>query len=154
MEAITLTASAIAGLIFAEALKASGKSFGQEASEKIIKLISTIRNKFKKTNTEGLLTQVQEQPTEENKAIFQTFLEMEMKKDDPFADELRELLKQIQKSQTTSLEILTNIEEVEDIEAEDITMKAKSEGSVNQSIAKNIKKAKNIKLKGIHQNVE
>ncbi|MHC5732546.1 MAG: hypothetical protein ACYTXY_52530, partial [Nostoc sp.] len=62
MEPITLTATAIATLIFSEALKEGGKALGKGISEKVAQLLSAIREKFQTAGTEGLLTRAQENP--------------------------------------------------------------------------------------------
>lgn len=66
MEASTLTAATIATLFFSEALKEDGKSLGAGVSKVVTQLMTTVRDKFKLTGTEGLLARAEKQPTEAN----------------------------------------------------------------------------------------
>ncbi|MEH2433629.1 MAG: hypothetical protein V7K25_05150 [Nostoc sp.] len=67
-----LTAAVIVSLFFSEAIKEGGKALGKGAADTFAQLVNTIREKFKAHSIDGILTQVQNQPTELNKAIFQS----------------------------------------------------------------------------------
>lgn len=94
MELVTLTAAAITTLIVSEAAKELGKNAGKGVSEQFGKVLTAIRDKFTTVGTEGLLTRVQNQPTEKNKAQFQDELETQMTEDKAFANFLQKLMKQ------------------------------------------------------------
>ncbi|MFN6515667.1 MAG: hypothetical protein RMY29_014395 [Nostoc sp. CreGUA01] len=53
MEPVSLTAAAIATLIFSEALKEGGKTLGQGISQQVAQLLNAIRQKFQASGTEG-----------------------------------------------------------------------------------------------------
>ncbi|KYC34575.1 hypothetical protein WA1_51205 [Scytonema hofmannii PCC 7110] len=98
MEPIVTVASAIATLILSEAFKEGGKSLGKGVSEKITQLLTVIREKFKASGTEGLLTRVEKQPTEPTVAILEAELVTQMSEDEIFAQRLAELVKQLEEA--------------------------------------------------------
>ncbi len=85
---ITATATAIATLIGKKAVEKLGESLGSEVSKKIGEIVSTVRAKFKKIGMEGVLTQVETNPTQPNRQFFQQALEMQMGADTEFAETL------------------------------------------------------------------
>ena len=150
MEPMTFTAGAIASLIFSEALKSGGQAIGKGASEDFVKLVKAIHEKLKESSTEGLLTQLQKEPTETNKEFFQKFLEMKMTSDSGFAECLENLFQQLSNTQTITQEMLTSVEAEEDFEAKDLKQVSDSSASVNQTMMKGVK-AKNIKVEKLGQ---
>ncbi|MBW4627980.1 MAG: hypothetical protein KME49_21330 [Brasilonema octagenarum HA4186-MV1] len=94
MELVTLTAAGITTLIVSEAAKEFGKNTGKSVSEQFGKVLTAIRDKFSTVGTEGLLTRVQNQPTEKNKAHFQDELETQMTEDKAFGNLLQKLMQQ------------------------------------------------------------
>jgi hypothetical protein len=148
MEPVTLTATAIATLIFSEALKEGGKALGKGVSETFAQLLITIREKFRAVGTEGLLTRIENQPTEPNKSIFQAELENQMKDDREFANQLRELFQHLQADEGVRQKILSGIELSGDLKAKDIIMRAMRGGSKEMEILTDVK-AQNIDLGNI-----
>ncbi len=58
-------------------------------------MIAAIRDKLKKVGREGILIDVEAEPTEENQSELKTTLEQQIKKDDDFAEQLREFVQQL-----------------------------------------------------------
>lgn len=97
METITAMATTITTLIFNEALKEGGKALGKSASDTVTRLVTTIRQRFKASGTEGLLTRAEKQPTESNIAIVKAELITQMSDDEVFVRHLEELLMPLEK---------------------------------------------------------
>ena len=146
-----LTAAVIVSLFFSEALKEGGKGLGKGVVDTFTKLVNTIREKFKVEGMEGLLTRAQNQPTEVNKTKLQDELQTQIDADKAFAQELKQLVEQLQsQDQKIRQVILSEIELSEDLKAQDITQEATGDGSVEQEMLKKVK-AKNIDLGNLNQ---
>ncbi len=145
MEPITLTAATIATLFFSEALKEGGKSLGTGVSKAATKLIVTVRDKFKRSGTEGLLARAEKQPTEANVNLVQAELAVQMEEDDGFATQLKELLSQLEAAGVVRQVMASGIALSGDLEAEDMTQKASRGSSVEQEMLTDVK-AQNIRL--------
>ncbi len=102
VEPITATATAIAILVGTKAVEKVGEKLGEGISDKVGEIINTVRNKFKTVDMEEALTDVQENPNEENKKFFQKVLEKQMKADDDFAQKLIDLKQQFDKMEGSS----------------------------------------------------
>jgi hypothetical protein len=92
MEPTTLATATIATLFASEAVKAGGKAFGEGTSKLVSQLLTVIRNKFKAAETEGLLTRLEQQPTDSNIDRFKTEFLIHIEEDQEFADQLKDLL--------------------------------------------------------------
>ena len=100
---------------------------------------------------EGLLTRAQNQPTEVNKTKLQDELQTQIDDDKAFAQELKQLVEQLQsQDQKIRQVILSEIELSEDLKAQNITQEATGDGSVEQEMLKKVK-AKNIDLGNLNQ---
>jgi hypothetical protein len=150
MEPVTLTATAITTLIFSEALKEGGKALGQGVSEKVSKLFSAIRQKFRAVGTEGLLTRAQNQPTEHNKSIFQAELETQMSEDKAFTKHLSDLVKQLESAGVIRQLMARDIEAKGTLELEDATQEAMRGKDVEQTMAEKLKGG-DVKLNNLNQ---
>jgi len=97
MEPVTAIAiaSPIVTLIATKALEKGGEALGESAYKKLAKMITAVRDQLKKVGREGILTDVEEDPTEENQSELNKTLEQQMKKDDDFAQKLREFVEQL-----------------------------------------------------------
>ncbi|MEH2225798.1 MAG: hypothetical protein V7L03_22085 [Nostoc sp.] len=146
-----LTAAVIVSLFFSEAIKEGGKALGKGAADTFAQLVNTIQEKFKAHSIAGILTQVQNQPTEPNKAIFQSVLQTQIDADEAFAQKLKELVEQLQ-AQDESIRqvVLSEIELTGDLKAKDISQKAARDGSVSQEMLKGVKAA-NIDVGNLNQ---
>jgi hypothetical protein len=147
----SLTAAAIASIIFSEAFKEGGKALGQGVAHTFAQLVNTIRSKFQAHSLEGILTQAENQPTETNRAIFQTVLQSQIDGDSAFANQLQQLVEQLQaQDQGVRQVILSGIEASGDVTAKDITQKATRDGSVDQEMLTQVK-ANNINVGNLNQ---
>ncbi len=95
MEPITLTATAIATIIFSKALETSGENLGEAVSYKITQLFNFIRDKFQQEGVEGKLLKAQENPSEKNQDRFKRELVDVMEDDPDFANQLQTLIEEI-----------------------------------------------------------
>ena len=151
MEPITLTATAIATLIFSKALEKGGEQLGKAVSDKIGKLLNLIREKFQKEGVERKLTKAQEEPNEKNKKRFERELAEQMEDDEAFAKKLKELVEQIKaEDEKVSQIILSEIELTGDLKAQDISQKATRSSAVEQEMLKQVK-AQNIDVGNLSQ---
>ncbi|MEH2379541.1 MAG: hypothetical protein V7K27_11770 [Nostoc sp.] len=146
-----LTAAVIVSLFFSEAIKEGGKALGKSAADTFAQLVNTIQEKFKAHSVDGILTLVQNQPTEPNKAIFQSVLQTQIDADEAFAQKLKELVEQLQaQDEKVRQVILSEIELTGDLKAKDISQKAARDGSVSQEMLKGVK-ATNIDVGNLNQ---
>lgn len=95
MEPVTAIVSSIVPLIATKALEKGAEAFGESAYKKLTEMISAIRDKLRKVGREGILIDVEVEPTEDNQSELKTTLEQQMKKDDDFAQKLRQLVEQL-----------------------------------------------------------
>lgn len=95
MEPVTAIVSAIVPLIANKALEKGGEKLGESAYKKLTEMITVVRDKFKKVGREGILIDVEAEPTEDNQSELKTTLEKQMKQDDDFAQKLRDLVEQL-----------------------------------------------------------
>lgn len=129
METITAVATTITTLIFSEAFKEGGKALGKSVSDKVAQLVTIIRQRFKESGTEGLLTRAEKQPTESNIAIVEAELITQMSDDEVFGRHLEELLKQLEQTGVTRQVMVSGIN-AETLEVKgDMTQKASKGGS-------------------------
>ena len=95
MEPITLTATAIANIIFSKALETSGENLGEAVSHEIGQLLNFIRDKFQQEGVEGKLLKAQDDPSEKNQDRFKRELVDLMEDDENFANQLKTLIDEI-----------------------------------------------------------
>lgn len=95
MEPVTAIVSAIVPLIATKALEKGGEAFGESAYKKLTEIITAIRDKFKKVGREGILIDVEAEPTEDNQSDLKRALEKQMNEDEAFAKKVRELVDQL-----------------------------------------------------------
>ena len=150
MEPITLAAAAIATLFFSEAAKEGGKSLGAGAAKMVGEVVKLVRNKFKGGGIEGLLTQAEKQPTEENINLVETVLLSQLQGDKGFADELKALLEKLEGAGVVRQVMASRLELSGDLEAKDMIQDASRGDSVEQKMLTDVK-AKNINLGNMTQ---
>lgn len=137
MEPITAIASAIATLTLSEAFKEGGKALGKGASDQITQLITLIREKFRSSDTGGVLARVEKQPTEANVARLEAELVTQMSEDENFAERLAELVKQLESAGVTRQIAITGISAAS-LEVGDVIQRAKKNSSAEQVIGNNL----------------
>ncbi len=145
-----ITATVLISLLFSEAVKESGKALGKGAAETFTKLINTIKEKLKTEGTEGLLTRVQNQPTEANKNQLKDELQTQIDGDSKFSQELKQLVEELKKQAPTVQTMLSNLELSGNLKAGDATQEATPGGSVEQKMVTDIK-ADSIELGNLNQ---
>ena len=151
MEPITLTATAIATLIFSKALEKGGEKLVTAISGKIGQLLNLIRKKFQQEGVEGKLTKAQEEPNEKNKSRFERELAEQMEDDEAFAKQLKELVEQIKaEDEKVRQIILSEIELTGNLKAQGIRQEATCSGAVEQEMLKKVK-AQNIDVGNLSQ---
>ena len=151
MEPVTLTIAGAVTALVIEASKEAGKSIVKGGTDLTSKLVSLIYGRFQSANVEGILTQVQKEPTETNKTVFSNVLAGELSKDKDFANVIAELLKQIKAEGDEMIQIaLVDIEVEDRLEVGDVVQKSFGQSSSTQEAAKNIK-GKSIKIGNINQ---
>jgi hypothetical protein len=146
-----LTAAVIVSLFFSEAFKEGGKALGKEVADTFTKLVNTICDKLKAEGTEGLLTRAQKDATEANKAKLQDELQTQIDADSIFANQLQELVQQLQtQDQKIRQVVLSEIELSGDLTAKDISQKVSRDVAVEQEMIKGVK-ATNINIGNLNQ---
>ncbi len=151
MEPITLTAKAIATLIFSKALETSGEKLGTVVSDKIGQLLNLIREKFQQERVEGKLTKAQEESSEKNKSRFEQELAAQMEDDEEFAEKLKELVEQIKaEDEKVRQKTIVDIELTGNLKAQEIKQKVTRSGAVEQEMLKKVK-AQNIDVGNLSQ---
>ncbi len=151
-----MVASKVVSLFIGEFSKEASNALVRSISTKgiqIIKMLSgTIRRKFQTSKLEGILENVEKDPTESNRSMFSMFLEKHMIEDESFFKELTELLEQLQISEGKTVQVmLSNINVTDNLEVGDMKQNSTNAGkSVKQTMATDIK-AKNVKLGNLTQ---
>jgi len=151
MEPITLTIAGAVTALVLEASKETGKAIVKGSSALIGKLVDLVQDRFKLAKFEGILTQVQEEPTATNEAVFSNVLAGELSKDKNFANEIAELLKQLKTEDNEAIQrALVDIKVEENLEVGNVIQKSSGQSNSTQEVAKNIQ-GKNIKIGNITQ---
>jgi hypothetical protein len=89
--------SAISSLVW-NAVQESFKETGKQSN--VYNIIKFIKEKFQKKNIDGVVSNLEQNPTEANKKIFELSLESEVNADPQFAKDLWEMFPEISKSTT------------------------------------------------------
>lgn len=151
METLTALAATVTTLIFSEAFKEGGKALGKGASDKITQLVTIIKERLKKSGTDGLLTRAEKQPTDANIAIVEAELVTQMNDDRDgkvFVQQLEELLDQLKQVGFIRQVIFSNLEgQTFEVEGE-ISQTSSKEGSTEQIIGSHLKVDGSIKFRG------
>ena len=150
MEPVSLTAGAIATLIFSKALEKGGEQLGEVAFDRIGKLLNVIREKFKSKGMEGILTQAQDNPTETNKSVFKTVLETQME-DKAFAQKLKELMDELESDKQVKQIFFKNVNVKSDVEIGDVEQTTTRDGSVTQEAFTEVEAGGKIKIANVKQ---
>ena len=132
MEPLSLTASAIATLIFSKALEKGGEELVTAISDKIGQLLNLIREKFQKEGVEGKLTKAQEDPSDKNKSRFEQELTYQMEDDEAFAQKLKTLMDELKSDGKFNLSFMTDVDAEGKVKTGDINLKATRGNSVNE----------------------
>ena len=151
MEPITLTATAIATLIFSKALEQGGEQLGKAVSDKIGQLLNLIRTKFQKEGVAGKLTKAQEEPSEKNKARFERELAEQMEDDEAFAKKLRTLMDELKLDEQVNQIIIEDSTIQDSAEIVGVEQTTTRGGSINQKIVSRVEVDKDLKIGNVKQ---
>lgn len=146
-----ITTAAIASTLIFKALEKSGEKLGEAIANKIVRLVDVVREKFRTKGVEGILTQAEESPTEANKKMFQTILEMQVSQDEAFANLLKALVDELKSDSEVNQVFLKGIDVSGSAEIGDISQVATSARSVNQEAATDLLIGGDIKIGNVKQ---
>ncbi|MDJ0705946.1 MAG: Fis family transcriptional regulator [Leptolyngbyaceae cyanobacterium MO_188.B28] len=136
MEPLSVLAGAITTCIVPKALETIGEKMGEATLEKSRETIQLIRQivqeKLKTTNTDGILTLAEIDPTETNIEVLKAVLLGQITSDSEFATQLQKLLNHIQ-TQTPSLQVVLSEVRIKG-SAELGNIRQASEGHISQQI--------------------
>jgi hypothetical protein len=149
MELITTTA--IASTLIFKAFEKSGEKLGEVMASKVGQLINAIREKFRAKGIEGILMQAEESPTEANKKMLQTILEIQASQDEVFANLLKVLVDELKSDVEVTQTFLKGIDVSGNAEIGDISQIATSASSVNQEAATDLKISGDLKIGNVKQ---
>lgn len=146
-----ITTAAIASAFILKAFEKSGEKLGEAITNKIGQLINVVREKFRAKGVEGILTQAKESPTESNKQMFQTILEMQVSQDEVFAKELKTLIDELKSNSQVNQLFLKGIDVRGSAEIGDISQINTSGRAVNQEAATDLKVGGELKIGNVKQ---
>ena len=147
----TITTAAIASTLIFKALEKGGEKLGEAVASKIGQLINVIREKFRAKGVEGILAQAEESPTEANKKMFQTILEIQVSQDQVFANLLKALVDELKSDSEVNQVFLKGIDISGSAEIGDISQVATSGRSVSQEAATDLKISGDLKIGNVKQ---
>jgi hypothetical protein len=155
MEPVITTAAMIASLIFSKALERGGTQLGEKladaASQKVGQLFNIIQAKFQKEGVEGKLTKAQEDPSDKNKERFERELAELMEDDEAFAEQLRNMINELEADQRVRQIFFKDINVKGDAEVGDIEQTATRDVSVNQEAVTSVEVGGNLKIGNVKQ---
>ena len=140
--------TAVSSLIVSGTLKVLEKRTGETILNKVGQLVNTVRDKFRNEDVTGKLTKLEKDPNEKNKLKFERELEEQMKDDELFATDLRELIEQIEAEEKGIVQRVIKDIEAEFIKAKDIDVRAEGTVPTKQEVATNLKGTR-VELEGI-----
>ena len=147
----SITTAAIASTLIFNLLEKSGEKLGDAMSKKVGQLMNAVRAKFKTRGVEGILTQVEERPTEANKKILQTILEMHVSQDKAFEKLLKSLIDELKSNSQGNQVLLKDIDVDGNAEIADVSQSAEFRDGINQEVATNLKIGGDLKIGNIQQ---
>ena len=151
MEPLSLTAGAIASLIFSEAIKKGGQELGKIVSDKIGQLLNLIREKFQKEGVEGKLTKAQEDPSDKNKSRFERGLAEQMEDDEAFAKKLKALMDELKSDDRVNQIFFKDVKVKGGAAIGDVEQANMRGGSVNQEAVTGVEVGKDFKIGNVKQ---
>lgn len=154
IDPLSLLAQGVITFIIPKALEKMGEMVGETAFLKSKETISatrdTVRKKLKSTNTDGILTMAEADPSEGNLQVLETVLLTQMKTDEVFASQLRALLEEIQAQSPSSQIILDTIRVRGSIEVGNVEQIGDKSGG-EQVFGRNIVTGGNLKVGDVTQ---
>ncbi|MEL7006166.1 MAG: hypothetical protein AAFN93_26075, partial [Bacteroidota bacterium] len=147
----SITTAAIASTLIFKLLEKSGEKLGDAMSKKVGQLINAVRKKFRDKGVEGVLTQAEESPTEANKKMLQTILEMYLSQDKAFENLLKSLIDELKSDSQGNQVLLKDIDVDGNAEIGDIIQSAEFNDEIDQEAATNLKIRGDLKIGNIQQ---
>ncbi|MDJ0577518.1 MAG: hypothetical protein QNJ65_20455 [Xenococcaceae cyanobacterium MO_234.B1] len=151
MEPLSLTAGAIATLIFSKALEKGSEKSVEAIFDKIGQLLNLIREKFQKEGVEGKLTKAQEKPSEKNKSRFEQELTYQMEDDEAFAKKLKTLMDELKSDKQVKDIIIEDSKIQGGAEIGDVEQTTTRGGSVTQKVVTGVEVGKDLKIGNVKQ---
>lgn len=156
MEPLTLLASALSQYLVPKALEKIGETVGVSAvaqSQKSIDALrQKVRGKLKASNTDGILTQAQSNPTESNIQVLETVLLSQLDADASFAQQLQQLMDEIHQQSPQLQSVLNNVRIKGDAEIGSVTQNAT--GNSQQVVGQNLGVGGTLKLGDVSQRID
>lgn len=154
IDPLSLVAQGVITFIIPKALEKMGEMVGETAFLKSKETISatrdTVRKKLKATNTDGILTMAEADPSEGNLQVLETVLLTQMKTDEVFASQLRALFEEIQEQSPSSQIILDTIRVRGSIEVGNVEQIGDKSGG-EQVFGRNVVTGGNLKVGDVTQ---
>jgi hypothetical protein len=151
MEPVSLTAGAIASLIFSKALEKGGEQLGEAVSKKIGQLLNFIRDKFQQEGVEGKLLKAQEEPSDKNKSKFERELAEQMEEDEAFAKKLKALMNELKSDDQVNQIFFKGVSVKGNAEIGDVKQTATPGSSVTQEAVTQVEVGGNLKIDNVKQ---
>ncbi len=151
MEPATLTAGAIATLIFSKAVEKGGEKLGEAVAEKISQLVKVIREKFQKEEVEGKLIKAEQEPNEKNKTRFERELVEQMEDDRAFAQKLKALMDELKSDEKVNQIFFKGVKVKGGAEIGDVEQTARQGGSVTQEAVTEVEVGGDLKIGNVKQ---
>jgi hypothetical protein len=156
IDPLSLLAQGVITFIIPKALEKMGEMVGETAFLKSKETISATRDavqkKLKSTNTDGILTMAEADPSEGNLQVLETVLLTQMKTDEVFASQLRALFEEIQAQSPSSQVILDTIRVRGSVEVGNVEQIGDKSGG-EQVFGRNIVAGENFKVGDITQKI-
>ena len=155
VDPLSVIAGAITSLILPKAVEKVGEKLGEAALEKSGAAIQAARkavqDKLQEVGTAGLLKRVEEKPTEHNVQVLEAELVSQMEEDQAFANQMQELVNQIQAQSASFQDILSRLRAENAEIGGKITQEIEGQGRSTQRIV-NESAIKNLWITGeVHQ---
>ncbi len=151
MEPLSVTASAIATLIFSKALEKGGEKLGETISDKIGQLLNLIREKFHQEGVEGKLTKAQEDPADKNKSRFEQELTYQMEDDEAFTQKLKALMDELKSDEQVNQIFFKDVKVKGGAAIGDVEQTTTRGGSVTQEAVTGVEIGKDLKIGNVKQ---
>ena len=149
MESITL--AAIASTLIFKAFEKTGESLGEGFSKTVGWLLKFNREEFESKRIEGIVKNLEEDPSEVNKTIFTEVLKVQLSSDREFSEKLENLINDIRSEKEFSQVAFDEIDIQGSAEIGNIRQSSSGADKSNQRAFTNVRVGKNLKMGDIDQ---
>jgi hypothetical protein len=151
---LSVLAQAVVTFIIPKALERVGEMIGESAflksKETIQATRDVVQNKLKSTNTDGILTIAEADPSETNIQMLETVLISQMKTDEAFASQIKTLLQEIKKQSPSAQVVLDSARIKGSVEVGNVNQSG-SQGSGEQVFGRDLEVGGDFKAGDISQ---